>query len=372
MPVGAVPLLLLAYLVLYLAVDYGVEGRRPELAVFALRGGAWWNRWLLALGESFAAIAAGALGGCVAGQLAVGAIAAWRFPGLGVPLFDADALRLAPATALGALAVALLAQRRHLFSPVAELLRRVRSRVPGRRAPVGEILIGVLAAAALAQLFLGGGRLTGVAMAAPALSIIALAVAVARLVAPSAGALGRAALRRGRLGVALAALQLARRSGPRRLVLLLVASVAVLGYAVAGADVATRTGTSPPGSAPGRTASSRSCRSPASTCCARCARSTRTGASRWPSNTSRPARRASPPSSPSTPAPGGSVASWTGCRSTAASTPDGSPHCCTRPRPTRSSCPARTCGSTSTSPTCARTCRSASPWCSPRAPAAAP
>ncbi|MER7009726.1 hypothetical protein ABT297_42715, partial [Dactylosporangium sp. NPDC000555] len=239
-PVGAIPLLLLAYLVLYLAVDYGVEGRRPELAVIALRGGGWWHRWLLALGESVAAIAAGALGGCVAGQLAVGAIAAWQFPGLGVPLFDAGALRLAPVTAAGALLVALLAQRRHLFSPVAELLRRVRSRVPGRRAPIGEIVVGVLAAAALAQLFLGGGRLTGVAMLAPALTILALAVAGARLVAPVAGALGRAALRRGRLSAALAALQVARRPGPQRLVLLLVASVAVLGYAVAGADVSTK------------------------------------------------------------------------------------------------------------------------------------
>ncbi|MEV8511480.1 hypothetical protein [Dactylosporangium sp. NPDC051484] len=238
-PVGAVPLLLLAYLVLYLAVDYGVEGRRPELAVIALRGGGWWHRWLLALGESVAAIAAGALGGCVAGQLAVGAIAAWKFPGLGVALFDAGALQLAPVTAAGAVLVALLAQRRHLFSPVAQLLRRVRSRAPGRRVPIGEILLGVLAAAALAQLFLGGGRLTGVAMLAPALTILVLAVAGARLVAPAAGALGRAALRRGRLSAALAALQLARRPGPQRLVLLLIASVAVLGYAVAGADVST-------------------------------------------------------------------------------------------------------------------------------------
>ncbi|MEV4507470.1 FtsX-like permease family protein [Dactylosporangium sp. NPDC049525] len=241
-PVGAVPLLLLAYLVLYLAVDYGVEGRRPELAVVALHGGSWWHRWLLALGENFAAIMAGAVAGCVAGQLLVGVLSAWRFPGLGVPFFSPAALRNAPFAALGALAVALLAQRRHLLSPVTELLRRVRSRGAGtgagagRRLPLGEVLVGVLAVAAVVQLFLT--NLTGVGVLAPALCILALALVLARLFAPLAGLLGRSALRRGRLSVALAALQLARRSGPQRLVLLLVASVAVLGYAVCAADVA--------------------------------------------------------------------------------------------------------------------------------------
>lgn len=235
-PVGAVPLLLLAYLVLYLAVDYGVEGRRPELAVVALHGGSWWHRWLLALGENIAAIIAGAVAGCVAGQLAVGVLSAWRFPGLGVPLFTGGALDNAPFAALGALVVALLAQRRHLLSPVTELLRRVRPRTSGRRLPVGEVLVGVLAVAAVVQLFLTD--LTGVGMLAPALCILALAMAGARLFAPLAGVLGRSALRRGRLSIALAALQLARRPGPQRLVLLLVASVAVLGYAVCAADVA--------------------------------------------------------------------------------------------------------------------------------------
>ncbi|MEU0561450.1 FtsX-like permease family protein [Dactylosporangium sp. NPDC006015] len=237
-PVGAVPLLLLAYLVLYLAVDYGVEGRRPELAVVALHGGTWWHRWLLALGENIAAILVGAVAGCVAGQLVVGAIAAWRFPGIGVPLFTAGALGNAPFAALGALVVALLAQRRHLLSPVGELLRRVRSRRTGRRLPVGEVLVGVLAATAVVQLFLTGGGLSGVGMLAPALSMLAFALVGARLFAPLAGLLGKRALRRGRLSVALAALQLARRPGPQRLMLLLVASVAVLGYAVASADVA--------------------------------------------------------------------------------------------------------------------------------------
>ncbi|GAA3232583.1 FtsX-like permease family protein [Dactylosporangium siamense] len=235
-PVGAVPLLLLAYLVLYLAVDYGVEGRRPELAVVALHGGSWWHRWLLALGENLAAIVAGAVAGCVAGQLLVGALSAWLFPGLGGPFLGFSALRNAPFAAAGALVVALLAQRRHLLSPVVELLRRVRPRRTGRTLPVGEVLVGVLAAASVGQLFVTG--LTGVGMLAPALCILAFALLFARLFAPLAGLLGRSALRRGRLGVSLAALHLARRSGAQRLVLLLVTAVAVLGYAVCAADVA--------------------------------------------------------------------------------------------------------------------------------------
>ncbi|MEV0561953.1 hypothetical protein, partial [Dactylosporangium sp. NPDC050588] len=235
-PVGAVPLVLLAYLALYLAVDYGAEGRRTELAVVALRGTRWWHRWTLALGESVAAIAAGAVAGYAAGQLAIGGFVAWRFPGLGLPLLDAGALWPAVTAALGAVLVAALAQRRHLLSPVSDLLRRVRRRAPGF--PVGEVVLGALAAAAVGQLFATGGRLSGVGMLAPALSILTLAAAGARLLGPAAAAVGRAALARGRVGTALAALHLGRRPAAHRILLLLVTATAVLGYAVSGADVA--------------------------------------------------------------------------------------------------------------------------------------
>jgi len=74
----AVPLVLLTCFVIYLAVGYGTDTRRPELAVVALRGARWWERWWLATGESLVAILLGALLGCLAGQLLVDAASiAW-------------------------------------------------------------------------------------------------------------------------------------------------------------------------------------------------------------------------------------------------------------------------------------------------------
>jgi putative ABC transport system permease protein len=239
-PTGAAPLLLLAYTVLFIAADYATQGRRPELAVVALRGARWWTRWWLTLGEGLAAIVAGGLAGCAAGQLLVAAVVAWRFPGTGAPVFTAEALRYAPAALLGAVVVGLLAQRRHLTAPVAGLLRRVRGRVPGRRVRAGEAVVAVLAVAATAQLYLTGGDLTGVAVVAPALVIVALALATARAVVPLARLAGTRAVRRGRLTTALAAFQLSRRPGAQRLILLLVAAVGVLGYAVTATDLAAR------------------------------------------------------------------------------------------------------------------------------------
>ena len=123
-PVIAVPLVLLSCFVIYLAVGYGTEGRRPELAVVALRGARWWERWWLATGESLVAIVLGALLGCLAGQLLVNLVAAVRFPGVGVaPAWSS--LRYAPVAAAAAVLAALLAQRRQLLSPVSALLRRL-------------------------------------------------------------------------------------------------------------------------------------------------------------------------------------------------------------------------------------------------------
>ncbi|MEV4518508.1 FtsX-like permease family protein [Dactylosporangium sp. NPDC049525] len=239
-PVGAAPLLLLAYAVIFIAADYGTEGRRPELAILALRGARWWTRWWLTIGESLVALLAGGLAGCVAGQLLVAAVVAWRFGDVGAPVLSLDALRWAPWALLGAVAAMLLAQRRHLVSGVVDLMRRVRAQLTGWRLLTAEILVGLLAVTATVQLFLTGGALSGVALAAPALVIIALALAAARAVVPLARVAGDRALRRGRLGAALAAYQLARRPGAQRLLLLLVAAVGVLGYAVTAADVAAR------------------------------------------------------------------------------------------------------------------------------------
>ncbi|MEV0901759.1 FtsX-like permease family protein [Actinoplanes sp. NPDC049802] len=237
-PVMAVPLVLLACFTIYLTVGYGAQGRQSELAVVALRGTRWWTRWWLATGESLAAVLAGALAGCLAGQLLVNAVTGLLFPGVGAdPAFTS--LRYAPFAALAALAAAILAQRRQLTSPVAGLLRRAPSRdrgLPG----VSEVAVAVLAVVTGIQYALAGDPLEGLGLFAPALIILALALVSARALLPLVNRYAARALRRGRLGIALAGVQLSRRPGAGRLFALLVASAAVAGFATAAVDTAAR------------------------------------------------------------------------------------------------------------------------------------
>ncbi|GAA0569668.1 hypothetical protein GCM10010172_62570 [Paractinoplanes ferrugineus] len=238
-PVLAVPLVLLACFSIFLAAGYGTEGRRPELAVVALRGSRWWIRWWLAIGENVAAVVAGAAAGCVAGQLLVNAVSAARFPGAGGPE-SWGSLRYAPYAALAALVATVLAQRRQLISPVVDLLRRNAVSADDRRTLAAEALIVLLAIVATVQLVISDGSLTGVSLVAPAFLMLAVAVLAARLVLPIVNRFAARALARGHLGAALAAFQLSRRPGARRLLALLVATVAVAGYAACAFDVAAR------------------------------------------------------------------------------------------------------------------------------------
>jgi putative ABC transport system permease protein len=242
-PVLAVPLVLLACFSIFLAVGYGTQGRQPELAVVALRGSRWWTRWWLATGESVAAILTGAAAGCVVGQLLVDAVAAARFPGVGVGVGVGpgwSSLRYAPPAALAALLAAVLAQRRQLLSPVATLLRRNPVMATGARAVAIEAIIVLLAVVCGAQLVVSGGDLTGVGLLAPAFIILALALLAARALLPVVTRYAAGALGSGRPGVALAGFQLSRRPGAQRLFALLVATVAVAGYAACAVNVAAR------------------------------------------------------------------------------------------------------------------------------------
>ncbi|MGX6603099.1 ABC transporter permease [Micromonosporaceae bacterium Da 78-11] len=238
-PVLAVSLVLLACLTIFLAVGYGTEGRRPELAVVALRGARWGQRWWLASGENLVAIVAGAVAGCLVGQLLVNLVAAWWFAGVGADP-GLSSLRWAPAAAGAAVLTAVLAERRQLVMPVAELLRRAPAVRGSARAIAAEIVVVLLAAVAVAQLSTSGGALSGVGLFAAALVLLAAALPVARALAWWATGYSRRALRRGRLGPALAGFQLSRRPGAARLLALLVATVAVAGYATSAVDVAAR------------------------------------------------------------------------------------------------------------------------------------
>jgi hypothetical protein len=237
-PVAAVPLVLLAWFVIFVAVGYGTDRRSGELALVSLRGSRLPARWWLAAGEHVLAILAGAVVGCVAGQVIVDRLTRWRLAGGGGPLLTGLAVSYAIPAALGALLAALLAQRRYLVSPVADLLRRVSRPAARWRSLAGEVVVVALAVAAVAQLWASGWALSGVGLLSPALVMLALALVGSRALVPLAARGGAWALRRGRLGPGLAGLQLARRPGARRLYLILVGAVALLGFVACAVDVA--------------------------------------------------------------------------------------------------------------------------------------
>lgn len=236
-PLAALPVVLLCWLVIFTAVAYGTQANSAEVGLLALRGLRTPTRWWLAAGEIVVAVLVGAPLGYLAGHALVRLVAADRLAVPDVGALDSRALPYAAIAVAGALLAGLAALRAQLAAPVVELLRRTAARGWQRRVVV-EVAVVVLAVAAAVQLRLGGGRLVGFALVVPALVVLAFALLAGRVVKPVAGRLGSAALGGGRVGLALAAWLVSRRPGAQRLAVLLVMAVGVLSFAVASADVA--------------------------------------------------------------------------------------------------------------------------------------
>ncbi|WP_432986520.1 ABC transporter permease [Dactylosporangium sp. CA-233914] len=240
-PVAAVPLVLLCWFVLFIAVAAATQERRLELGLFSLRGITAPRRWWLAAGESILPILAGAVAGFFLGHYVV-RLAAWALLGTSaeVPL-SAGLDWWAAASLAGALLAALLAQRSELAKRTVDLLRNVPSRVSRWSAPVFEVVVVVLAIVAVVQLRRGGGGLTGFALVAPSAVVIAVALLAARAVLPIAERVGRRASRRGRIGPMLAAYALSRRPGTQRVLALFVVAIGLLVFAATAAGAAGQT-----------------------------------------------------------------------------------------------------------------------------------
>ncbi|MEV7626888.1 hypothetical protein [Actinoplanes sp. NPDC089786] len=234
-----VPLVLLACVSIFVAARHGAQDRSPELAAVSLRGVRWWQRLWLAAGESTLAVLAGSIAGCLAGRLLVGLAAAAVLPGS-----RADAglttLRWAPVAVAAALAAVLLAQRRLLLAPVTLLLRRVPSGGRGARGLFADVLVLGLTVPVLVQFAGSGGEFTGLGALTVAAAVAVGAVIAARTMIAVVGGYARRALRRGRVDLALAGLQIARRPGAVPLFALVVAAVSVAGYGTVVVDVAAR------------------------------------------------------------------------------------------------------------------------------------
>ncbi|HEY8472310.1 MAG TPA: FtsX-like permease family protein [Natronosporangium sp.] len=233
LPIAAAPLVALCWFVVYLAVGHAAAARRHEFGIVALRGARLWTRAAAIATECLLPVLAAAPIGLLAANLLVDLVG----PGTAAAQVDAGQWRSAGLAAAGTALAALLAVRREVAAPVAQLLRRV---PPRRRAAVAtaEVIVVVLAIVAVVELHGLDGELSGVMVAAPAAVMLAVAVVAARAVRPISTLAGRWALRRGWLGPSLAALALARRPGATRLVIVLALVLGLLGFALTSAEVA--------------------------------------------------------------------------------------------------------------------------------------
>jgi putative ABC transport system permease protein len=235
--VASAILLILVLLALGLVVYHSAVQRRPVSALAAVRGVPWRQRIALAVGPLAVALVTGGLVGAPAGLAA-----AWVAGPVGGRVVEvtatASVVAAAAATLAAMLAVAAGVEWRVNVVPLTQALRSTppRSRWRGSTVDVAVVIVG----AAAAYQVIAGGPGTGLAVLAPALVALAVAVLGARLVRPVAAAAGRSLLGRGRIAPGLAALHLARRPAGHGLVALVVVAIALVVQAVVAYDAADR------------------------------------------------------------------------------------------------------------------------------------
>lgn len=225
-------LLLFTWFTLAVALRGMVVELRADLGWWRLRGVPAGRGFAALFGQGAVPLLAGALIGTAVGLL----IASW----LGAR--DADdgggattlALALVGLAVGGGLVTVLTTQLGMLRAPVRDLIRRVPARRARWRRSVVDLVLVLLSAAAVAQALTVGREARGLALLAPALAALGIALVAAWALPPVAASLGVRALRAGRLAGALVAMSATRRSGTHRMFAVLVVAVALVTTAVVG------------------------------------------------------------------------------------------------------------------------------------------
>ncbi|SDI80506.1 FtsX-like permease family protein [Frankineae bacterium MT45] len=230
-PAFALQLALVVLAVMAMVVAAEVEERQPELALGRLRG-----RGARSAAGPFLTEAVALVGGSLVPGLALSWFVTLLLARRQLPPGTSLELRWAPvAAALGgallALAIFAILVLRAARRPVLELLRTVPRTVGRRGLGVFEAMI-FSASVAGVVVALSGDRHNLLVSLVPALLAVAAGLLAAQLAAWACSAIGRRLLWRGRLGAAMAALQAARRSGFRRVVLLVCITTALVIAAV--------------------------------------------------------------------------------------------------------------------------------------------
>jgi hypothetical protein len=233
--VAAAQLVLICWVGLFLAVRHTSDDRRGDIGLLKLRGAAPSRIWVLVAQQSALPMVTGTVLGWLLGYFAAAGLARSLSGPAGTAATDpVSSLWLsivaAAVACLGALVSAVAAEWRALGAPVVTLLRRVPAGHRGWRSDVAELVLVVLA---LVGVYQGHAELSSagepsvLALLAPGLVGLAVALVVARTLPVFSNRAGLAALRAGRAGLALAALNLGRRPGTHRVFAVLAVAVAV-------------------------------------------------------------------------------------------------------------------------------------------------
>ncbi|BBH63832.1 hypothetical protein ACTI_05170 [Actinoplanes sp. OR16] len=223
---ASVQTLILTWFAVGLAGWYTLRDRRADTALLKLRGVSRFRMLRLAWGQHLVPLLIGAAAGMPAGYLLARLLAgSVRIAPDRETALAQSAVAVA-AVVLGSLVVLATVEAVTLGRPVAALLQRA---LPGRgdwRSALADVLLLVIAGAAIYQARSGAGD-SGLAAVAPALVALALGLLVARLLRRIAGQAGAAALKAGRLRAGMAGLQFARAPGADRVFALVVVAVAL-------------------------------------------------------------------------------------------------------------------------------------------------
>jgi putative ABC transport system permease protein len=230
--VSMIQIVVLAWFAIGLAGRYTGRDRRGDAALLKLRGSTRLGMLRLAWGQHLVPLVLGALIGAPLGYLLASALAGPVRPAdrHSAVLLSAAAVA---AVLLGGSLVLALVEAVVLRLPVADLLRDVTSGRGGWRGGLVDLLLLAVAVAAVYQARASGPD-SGLALAAPALVALAVALLLARLLGRLADRGGGAAVRAGRLRLGLTAVQVSRRPGTDRVFALLVVAVAMFATAAGG------------------------------------------------------------------------------------------------------------------------------------------
>ncbi|GAB2617521.1 hypothetical protein Aab01nite_30890 [Paractinoplanes abujensis] len=218
--------LILTWFAIGLTGRYTGRDRRGDVALLKLRGSTRFAMLRLAWGQHLLPLTAGAVLGLPLGYL----LARWLAGPVETPAQQTEAWLLSVAAVaavlLGGLLVLAAVEAVALRRPVADLLRQAGSGRGDWRAGLADLLLLAVAVAAVYQARSSAPD-SGLALVAPALVALAVALLLARLLGRVADRGGGAAMRTGRLRLGLTSVLVSRQPGSDRVFALVVVAVAL-------------------------------------------------------------------------------------------------------------------------------------------------